>query len=105
MFNLIKKCRKIGKADLLIRPGRSSGYRMDAPSSQLLNQTITSEYSLFFGTKEQMSKMIQIAEVINTPVQTRYLNDISRRENLKLDWSYSAITLDETSGIYGFEKS
>ena len=35
---------------------------------------------MFFGTKEQMSKMIQTAEVINTPVQTRYLNDISRRE-------------------------
>ena len=104
-LTLLRSVGKFGKADLLIRPGRSSGYRMDAPSSQLLNQTITSEYSLFFGTKEQMSKMIQIAEVINTPVQTRYLNDISRRENLKLDWSYSAITLDERVEFMALKKA
>ena len=104
-LTLLRSVGKFGKADLLIRPGRSSGYRMDAPSSQLLNQTITSEYSLFFGTKEQMSKMIQTAEVINTPVQTRYLNDISRRENLKLDWSYSAITLDERVEFMALKKA
>ena len=55
-LTLLRSVGKFGKADLLIRPGRSSGYRMDAPSSQLLNQTIISEYSLFFGTKDQMSK-------------------------------------------------
>ncbi|MFQ7172189.1 MAG: hypothetical protein ACLRQF_08950 [Thomasclavelia ramosa] len=51
MLNLLRSVGKFGKADLLIRPGRSSGYRMDAPSSQLLNQTITSEYSLFLNKR------------------------------------------------------
>ena len=78
---------------------------MDAPSSQLLNQTIISEYSLFFGIKDQMSQMIQNAEIINTPVQTRYLNDISRQVNANLDWKYSTMVLDERVELIALKKA
>lgn len=104
-LTLLRSVGKFGKADLSIRPGRASGYRMDAPSSQLLNKNITSEYSLYFGTQEDMSKMIQTAEMINTPVQTRYLNDISREKNQGLDWQYSAIRLDTRVEFMAFKKA
>lgn len=104
-LTLLRSVGKFGKADLLIRPGRSSGYRMDAPSSQLLNQTIISEYSLFFGTKDQMSQMIQNAEIINTPVQTRYLNDISRQVNANLNWRNSTMVLDERVELIALKKA
>lgn len=104
-LTLLRSVGKFGKADLLIRPGRSSGYRMDAPSSQLLNKEITSEYSLYFGNAKQMDDMIQVAEIINTPVQTRYLNDISRFENKQLGSSYQAIQLDSRVELMAFKKA
>lgn len=104
-LTLLRSVGKFGKADLLIRPGRSSGYRMDAPSSQLLDKTITSEYALFFGTKDQMSEMVKSAEIINTPVQTRYLNDINRAKNKNLNWSYSTITVDARVEVMAFKKA
>lgn len=104
-LTLLRSVGKFGKADLLIRPGRASGYRMDAPSSQLLNKNITSEYSLFFGIQADMSKMIQDAEMLNTPVQTRYLNDISRQKNQGLDWQYSAISLDTRVELMALKKA
>ena len=49
--------------------------------------------------------MIQDAEMINTPVQTRYLNDISRQKNQGLDWQYSAISLDTRVELMALKKA
>ena len=49
--------------------------------------------------------MIQNAEIINTPVQTRYLNDISRQVNANLDWKYSTMVLDERVELIALKKA
>lgn len=104
-LTLLRSVGKFGKADLLIRPGRSSGYRMDTPSSQLLDKKITSEYSLFFGESHQMSMLVRNAEVLNTPVQSRYLNDISRQQNQNLAWRYENIDLDSRVELMAYKKA
>lgn len=104
-LTLLRSVGKFGKADLLIRPGRSSGYRMDTPSSQLLDKTVTSEYSIYFGDKDQMSDLVRNAEIINTPVQTRYLNDVSRKENNGLMWRYENIVLDQRVELMAYKKA
>ena len=104
-LTLLRSVGKFGKADLLIRPGRSSGYRMDTPSSQLLDKKITSEYSLFFGESHQMSMLVCNAEVLNTPVQSRYLNDISRQQNQNLAWRYENIDLDSRVELMAYKKA
>ena len=104
-LTLLRSVGKFGKADLLIRPGRSSGYRMDTPSSQLLDKKITSEYSLFFGESHQMSMLVRNAEALNTPVQSRYLNDISRQQNQNLAWRYENIDLDSRVELMAYKKA
>ena len=103
-LTLLRSVGKFGKADLLIRPGRSSGYRMDTPSSQLLDKSITSEYSIFLGKADQMSDLIRNAEVLNTPVQSRYLNDISRHKNDNLAWCNSIFKLDPRVELMAYKK-
>ena len=104
-LTLLRSVGKFGKADLLIRPGRSSGYRMDTPSSQLLDKKVTSQYSLFFGESQQMSDLVRTAEILNTPVQTRYLNDISRQKNKGLKWQYEDIKLDTRVELMAYKKA
>ena len=103
-LTLLRSVGKFGKADLLIRPGRSSGYRMDVPSSQMINKQITSEYSVYFGTKDEMDQMIQAAEILNTPVMCRYLNQLKRKENQSLASSYQAISLDPRVELMALKK-
>lgn len=104
-LTLLRSVGKFGKADLAIRPGRSSGYRMDTPSSQLLNHSLTSEYSLFFGQRDDINTLIQTAEILNTPIQTRYLNDLNRKVNQGLKWHYQSIELDERLELMAFKQS
>lgn len=103
-LTLLRSVGKFGKADLLIRPGRSSGYRMDTPSSQLIDKVITSEYAIFLGTNDQMSKMIRDAEIYNTPVQSRYLNDLSRKQNDHLSWQNSILELDDRVELMAYKQ-
>ena len=104
-LTLLRSVGKFGKADLVIRPGRSSGYQMETPSSQLLNTSITSEYALYFDKQGQHSQLVQEAEIYNTPVQSRHLNDILRSVNKGLDWSYSALTVDPRVEVMAFKRA
>ena len=78
---------------------------MDTPSSQLLDKKVTSQYSLFFGESQQMSDLVRTAEILNTPVQTRYLNDISRQKNKGLKWQYEDIKLDTRVELMAYKLS
>lgn len=87
-LTLLRSVGKFGKEDLVIRPGRSSGYCLNTPSSQLLKK-ITSEYSVYFGKNTSIDDVICKSEMSNTPVVTRYINDITRDKKTSGNWKYS----------------
>lgn len=101
---LLRSVGKFGKADLKIRPGRSSGYRLDTPSSQLLKKVVNS-YSLFIKHDGSMEELARETNVINTEVQTRFLNQLSKRANKGLPWNVNNLILDEGLEIMAFKKS
>ena len=51
-----------------------------------------------------MSDLIRNAEVLNTPVQSRYLNDISRHKNDNLAWCNSIFKLDPRVELMAYKK-
>ncbi|MEG0276742.1 MAG: glycoside hydrolase family 38 C-terminal domain-containing protein [Coprobacillus sp.] len=87
-LTLLRSVGKFGKADLLIRPGRSSGYRLDAPSSQL-EKEVTSDYSIYFGDDNVIDDLIKQSEVLTTPIITRYVNKLDKHKDNDLLWDYS----------------
>ena len=52
-----------------------------------------------------MSMLVRNAEVLNTPVQSRYLNDISRQQNQNLAWRYENIDLDSRVELMAYKKA
>ena len=93
-LTLLRSVGKFGKADLLIRPGRSSGYRLDAPSSQLLKD-IESEYAIYFGDDYNIDDLIQESEIMTTPVTSRYVNKFERNHETNLNWEYSLCQMND----------
>ena len=104
-LTILRSVGKFGKADLVIRPGRSSGYRLDTPSSQLL-EDITSEYSLYIEEgKANISNLYREANVLNTPTQSRHLNIFTREKHESKPWETSILEIDNEIELIAFKKS
>ena len=103
-LTLFRSVGKLGKADLLIRPGRSSGYRLDAPSSQLLKE-LTFEYSLFIGESENIGQLFREANMLNVPVPSRQLNIFKREKHEERPWENSILELPENVELTAFKRA
>lgn len=101
-LTLFRSVGKLGKADLLIRPGRSSGYRLDAPSSQLI-QKLELEYSLYLGNEENISELTRKANILRVPVPSRQLNIFTREKHEDKPWETSIMEIGEEVEIIAFK--
>lgn len=102
-LTLIRCVGKFGKADLKIRPGRASGYRLNAPSSQLLKE-VTSEYAIYFDKNTTLGNISKEANKLKVDVMTRHLKDFTRDINDNLPDKFSLIELDERVEIMALKK-
>ncbi|MGL5347596.1 MAG: glycoside hydrolase family 38 C-terminal domain-containing protein [Peptostreptococcaceae bacterium] len=102
-LTLIRCVGKFGKADLKIRPGRASGYRLDAPSSQLLKD-VTSEYAIYFDNDITLGEISKEANKLKVDVISRHLKDFTRDVNNNLSDEFSLIELDERVEIMTLKK-
>ncbi|MGL6108325.1 glycoside hydrolase family 38 C-terminal domain-containing protein [Romboutsia sp.] len=103
-LTLIRCVGKFGKADLKIRPGRASGYRLNTPSSQLLKE-VTSQYSLYLDNKVSIGSISKEANKLKVEVMTRHLKDFTREINDNLADEFSLIELDERVEIMTLKKA
>ncbi|MGL4947341.1 MAG: glycoside hydrolase family 38 C-terminal domain-containing protein, partial [Cetobacterium sp.] len=103
-LTLLRSVGKFGKADLKIRPGRASGYRLDTPSSQLLKD-VTSKYALYFDENGDIKDWTRESAMFNVEVNTRHLKDISRAKNSNQPDTFSVLELDERVEMTAFKKS
>lgn len=104
-LTLLRCVGKFGKADLAVRPGRSSGYRLDVETSQLLNKTITSKYAIYFGENNNHEELIKNAEMFNCQALGRFIDDINRTNNDGLKDTYSFMSLDDRLELMALKKS
>lgn len=102
-LTLLRSVGKFGKADLKTRPGRASGYRLDAPSSQLLKD-VTSEYSLYIDKKRSFGEISREVNKLKVKTFTRLLKDFSREKNNKLASEYSLMKIDDRVDIMTLKK-
>lgn len=103
-LTLLRSVGKFGKANLKIRPGRASGYRLDAKSSQLLKK-VTSEYSLYIDNNcVQSSVLSSEANKLKVQIKTRHLKDFTRDINNNLSDEFSLIELDDRLEIMTLKK-
>lgn len=101
-LTLLRCVGKFGKADLKIRPGRSSGYRLDAPSSQLL-KTITNEFALAFQVENE-GDLYRRTQIYNSSIQFRHVNNLDSHEG-HLKWENSFFEIDQYVEIMAMKKS
>lgn len=102
-ITLIRCVGKFGKADLKIRPGRASGYRLDASSSQLLKE-VTSTYSIYFDNNVILGDISKEANKLKVDVISRHLKDFTRDVNDNLKDEFSLIELDNRLEIMALKK-
>lgn len=103
-LTLIRSVGKFGKSELKIRPGRASGYRLDAPSSQVLKE-VTSEYSLYLNREDtSLSELSKESNKLKVEVISRHLKDFSRENNNNLSDEFSLLQLDERVEIMALKK-
>lgn len=103
-LTLLRAVGKFGKADLVVRPGRSSGYRLDAPSAQLL-KPMTSRYALYFDKEVAVEKVARETSIFNVPVQSRHINTMVRNKNHALSWQQSFLTIEQGLELLTMKKS
>lgn len=89
-LTLLRSVGKFGKADLKVRPGRSSGYRLDAPTSQLL-KTIECDFSIAFQV-EDTSDLCRRTQIYNCSPAFRHVDHLdSHTGTLSLEESFFEI--------------
>lgn len=104
-LTVLRSVGKLGKADLVVRPGRSSGYRLDAKDSQLL-KSVESEYSIFIDSgKANISNLFREANKLNVQVQSRHLNIFTREKHEMKPFETSILEIEEGFEIIAFKKS
>lgn len=103
-LTLLRSVGKFGKSDLAIRPGRSSGYRLDTPSSQLLKK-VTNSYSLFIKKDASIQELARQTNRVNTQVQSRYLNQLQKARNDGYPWRLGTLAIGEGMEVMAYKKS
>ncbi len=99
---MLRSVGKFGKADLKIRPGRSSGYRLDAPSSQLL-KTVTNEFALAFQVENE-GDLYRRTQIYNSPIQFRHVNNLDSHDG-HLKWENSFFEVHQYVEMMAMKKS
>lgn len=102
-LTILRSVGYFGKADLNTRPGRASGYKLEAPSSQLLKE-VTSEYSIYFDEKATLSDISKETLKLKVDMMTRHLKDFSRDVNDGLKGEFSLIEADNRVDIMALKK-
>lgn len=93
-MTLLRATGMFGKADLAVRPGRASGYRLETPSSQC-HRKITHDYAVTFSAgKPDVKSLSFAADELSVTVQSRHLKTLQRDVNQGLDWRYSLFSLE-----------
>lgn len=103
-LTLLRSVGKFGKADLQVRPGRASGYRLDTPSSQLL-KTVCCEYALYIKEDAKPEDIARTCNQILTDIPSRYQNQLVRKENNHLPWKASFLQLSQGLEIMALKRS
>lgn len=103
-LTLLRSVGKFGKADLQIRPGRSSGYRLETPSSQLLKKVVSS-YAVYIKHDGTLKELARQTNITNTEVQSRYMNQLQRTVNKGDSWRMSNLMIDEGIEVMAYKKS
>lgn len=101
-LTLLRSVGKFGKADLKIRPGRSSGYRLDTPSSQLLKD-IENTFAIAFDVKES-GDLYRRTQIFNTMTAFRHVNHLNSHGGT-LRWQESFFEVDQHVEIMAMKKS
>lgn len=93
-LTLLRAVGMFGKADLTVRPGRASGYRLEAPSSQL-HKVIYNHYAISFAAGQpDVLALSRQADELNVPIQARHMKTISRAQNKGLAWQHAGFAFD-----------
>lgn len=88
-LTLLRCVGMLGKADLTVRPGRASGYKLETPSSQLNGKSVSSTYALVFESGQPNVDVLSLhADRLNVDVQTRHLKCFSRQQNKSVSGTY-----------------
>lgn len=103
-LTLFRSVGKFGKKDLLIRPGRSSGYRLDAPSSQILKK-LSFEYSLYIEEGNNLNGITRQANMLKTKVQSRQLNIFKREKHEERPWEKSVLEIGKGIEVMSFKRA
>ena len=101
-LTLLRSVGKFGKADLKIRPGRSSGYRLDAPSSQMI-KVIRNEFSIAFQVDGE-GDLYRRTNLYNSPAQYRHVNNLKSHKG-DLNWEKSFFEISQNIEIMAMKKS
>ena len=96
-LTLLRSVGMLGKADLTVRPGRASGYKLETPSSQLNGKSVKSTYALVFESgKPDVEILSSHADRLNVEIQTRHLKCFTRKKNKDQSGTYQ---LNDISGV------
>lgn len=101
-LTLLRSVGKFGKADLKIRPGRSSGYRLDAPSSQILKRA-ENEFALAFQIVDE-GDLYRRTQIYNSSVQFRHVNHLESHSG-HLKWEESFFEIHQHVEMLAMKKS
>ncbi len=102
-LTILRSVGYFGKANLNSRPGRASGYKLEAPSSQLFKD-VTSEYGIYFGEKCEISDISRETLKFKVDMVTRHLRDFKRNKNSNMPNQFSLIELDDRVEIMTLKK-
>ena len=101
-LTILRSVGKFGKADLKIRPGRSSGYRLDAPSSQLLKR-LESDFAIAFNI-DSTHDLYRRTQIYNCSHAYRHVDHLdSHKGTLKLEESFFEV--DKNVEIMAMKRS
>lgn len=102
-ITLFKGVGKLGKNDLLYRPGRASGREVDSPNGQLMNE-LTFEFSMMRMNNEESVPYLKVARTLESYLNpgVSYQKQVLKKDIQKLDYFDISIKSNKVEPIYGF---
>ncbi|MBU3135498.1 hypothetical protein KPL39_04370 [Clostridium gasigenes] len=102
-ITLFKGVGKLGKNDLLYRPGRASGREVDAREGQL-NKELTFDFSIMFINNEEKVPYFKVARALESYLNPglSYQKQVLKKDIQKLDYFDISIKTNRVEPVYGF---
>lgn len=102
-ITLFKGVGKLGKNDLLYRPGRASGREVDSPKGQLMNE-LTFEFSMMRMHNEEKVPYLKVTRSLENYLNLgfSYQKQVLKKDIQKLDYFDISIKNNKVEPEYGF---